>query len=121
MFPTTRESPSGAQARLNASPRPLISLKHVFERTSQSLRTPSLLTLASSVSFTGLNATFSIGAKWPFRSVENFAYGFSGFPAEMEVVILSGGRCHCHFMEKVPSHVRGGRHHQEKEGKVSST
>jgi hypothetical protein len=45
------------------------------------LTTPSLLTLQSSASLTGLKAIFSIPAKWPLSSVENRTLGFSGFPA----------------------------------------
>lgn len=66
------------------SPRPLISLIHILDRTSQNLTTPSLLTLHSSASFTGLKATFSMGAECPFKSVENRTFGFSGFPAQAE-------------------------------------
>lgn len=83
LLPTTRDSPSGAHARVNASPRPLISLMQVFDRTSQNFTTPSLLTLHNSASFTGLKATFSIGAEWPFKSVEKRTFGFSGFPSQV--------------------------------------
>ena len=71
LFPTRSVSPSGAHTRLSASPSPLTSLKHALVRTSQNLTTPSLLTLHSSASLTGLNATFSTEVVWPFRSVEN--------------------------------------------------
>lgn len=78
--PTIRDSPSGCQARVKASPRPLTSLTQALVRTSQNLTTPSLLTEQSSASLTGLKATFSIGAAWPFSSVEKRTLGFSGFP-----------------------------------------
>src|SRR5689334_19670304 len=81
LFPTSTEEPSGAQARLWALPRPLTSLMHVLVLTSQNLTTPSLLTLQSSASLTGLKAIFSIPAKCPLSSVENRTLGFSGFPA----------------------------------------
>ena len=55
---------------MKASPRPFTSLMQVLLRTSQNLTTPSLLTLQSSDSLTGLKATFSIGAPCPLRSVE---------------------------------------------------
>lgn len=79
LFPTTSVSPEGLQARLNASPRPLISLMAAFVLTSQNFTTPSLLTLQSSASFTGLKATFSIPAVWPLSSVEYRTLGLSGF------------------------------------------
>lgn len=80
LFPTTSVCPSGAHASVNASPRPVTSLKHALVRTSQNLTTPSLLTLHSSASLVGLKATFSIGAAWPLSSVENLTCAFSGFP-----------------------------------------
>ena len=79
-FPTSSEEPSGAQARLWASPRPFTSLTHVLVLTSQSLTTPSLLTLQSSASLTGLKAIFSIPAECPLSSVEKRTFGLSGFP-----------------------------------------
>lgn len=79
-MPTIKDSPSGCHARVKASPSPLTSLTQALVRTSQNLTTPSLLTEQSSASLTGLNATFSIGAAWPFSSVEKRTLGFSGFP-----------------------------------------
>ena len=79
LFPTTRLSPSGLQANVNASPRPFTSLMTAFVLTSQNFTTPSLLTEASSASLTGLKATLSIAAAWPFSSVEYFTFGRSGF------------------------------------------
>lgn len=78
--PTISDSPSGCHARVKASPRPFTSLTQALVRTSQNLTTPSLLTEQSSASLTGLKATFSIGAAWPFSSVEKRTLGFSGFP-----------------------------------------
>lgn len=60
LFPTINVSPSGAQARVKASPRPRTSLKQFFVLTSQNFTVPSLLTLQSSASLTGLKATFSM-------------------------------------------------------------
>jgi hypothetical protein len=80
LLPTSTEEPSGAQARAWALPRPLTSLMQAFVLTSQNLTTPSLLTLQSSASLTGLKATFSIPARCPFSSVEKRTLGFSGFP-----------------------------------------
>ena len=65
---------------MKVSPRPRTSLKQFLVLTSQNFTVPSPLTLQSSESLTGLNATFSIGAEWPLRSVEKRAMGFSGFP-----------------------------------------
>lgn len=62
LFPTINVSPSGAQAKLNASPSPLTSLKQALVLTSQNLTTPSVLTLHSSASLVGLKATFSTDA-----------------------------------------------------------
>lgn len=83
-FPTSNEEPSGAQARVCALPRPLISLTHAFVLTSQSFTTPSLLTLQSSASLTGLKAIFSIAARWPRSSVEFLTSFLSGFPASRQ-------------------------------------
>lgn len=80
LVPTIKDSPSGCHARVKASPSPLTSLTQALVRTSQNLTTPSLLTEQSSASLTGLNATFSMGAAWPFSSVEKRTLGFSGFP-----------------------------------------
>lgn len=87
LFPTTRVSPLGAHANVTASPRPLTSLVHVFPLASQNLATPSLLKLHSSASFTGLKATFSMAAEWPFSSVEKRTFGFSGFPGASQSVL----------------------------------
>lgn len=81
LFPTMSVCPSGAHASVNASPRPLTSLKHALVRTSQKRTVPSLLTLHSSASLVGLKATLSMGAVWPSRRVENLTCSFSGFPA----------------------------------------
>lgn len=74
-----RELPSGAHARLKASPSPLTSLTQFLVLTSQNLTTPSSLTLQSSASLTGLNATFWMEALWPLSSVEKRTCAFSGF------------------------------------------
>lgn len=79
-MPTISDSPSGSQVRVKASPRPLTSLTQFLVRTSQNLTTPSLLTLHSSASLTGLKATFSMGAAWPLSSVEKRTLALSGFP-----------------------------------------
>ena len=80
LLETSSELPSGAQAIELAVPRPLTSLTEAFVLTSQNLTIPSAPRLANSASLTGLNATFSTDAEWPFSSVEKRALGLSGFP-----------------------------------------
>lgn len=80
LFPTTKLSPSGAQASVKASPNPLTSLMMALVRTSQNLTVPSLPTEHSSSSLTGLKATFSTAAEWPLSSVDCRTLGLSTFP-----------------------------------------
>jgi hypothetical protein len=79
ILPARTTLPSADHASVKASPPTSTRLTQFFERTSQKRTVPSAEQLASSDSFTGLNATCSIPEVCPRSSVEYLTSGRSGF------------------------------------------
>ena len=86
LVPTMTVLPSLLHVKLMISGPMSTFAVHAFVRTSQKRTEPSLAQLASSASFVGLNATFSMAAVWPRNSVECLNEGRSGFHTRIEAL-----------------------------------